>query len=97
MRPHHLATRTRRTKTRSTEPKTESTARASGKGTIARGSCLIVFPPDPEGDAAFFEAEGEWQLVRDDPGTSKVPDAARRGIADAEEASADALSKLTLK
>ena len=75
----------------------ESTAPASGKGTIATGSCLIVFPPHPDGAPAFFEAEGEWQLVRGDPGTSKFPAAARRRIADAEEASADALGKLTLK
>ena len=75
----------------------ESSSPASGKGTIATGSCLIVFPPHPDGDPAFFEAEDGWQLVRSDGATSKFPDAARRVIADAKEASADDLGKLKLK
>jgi hypothetical protein len=60
---------------------------------------VLSLPENPDyGDFAFFEDQGEWQLVKeqgDDTG-SKFPAQARQSLADSERAVADALGKLTL-
>jgi hypothetical protein len=67
------------------------------KATVTTGSCLIAAPESHVGDLSFFEADGEWHLVKQvDDGSSKFPPQARKKIAQAETATADALGKLTL-
>ena len=44
----------------------------------------------------FFEDQGKWKLVATGDRGEKFPYAAKRSIADAETATADALGKLTL-
>ncbi len=71
-----------------------------GKATVATDACLLSLPENPDfGDYTFFEDQGEWQLVKEqgDGGGSKFPADAKRSIADADTATADAVGKLTLK
>jgi hypothetical protein len=73
-------------------------ADSTDKDTVPTDSCLISAPESHEGDVSFFEAEGgKWQLVKSNSTPrSKFPAEARKRIADAETATADALGKLTL-
>jgi len=67
-----------------------------GRAVVPKGSCLIIVPPSREGEMTFFEGQGKWQFVRSVDRT-RFPAEARRSVADAEEATADAVGKLTLK
>lgn len=74
--------------------------RSTGKATVATDTCVLSLPENPDyGDYTFFQDQGEWQLVKEkgDGGGSKFPAEAKRSIADAETATADALGKLTLR
>ena len=67
------------------------------KDTVPTDSCLVVAPESHQGDISFYEAEGGWQLVKgESKPRSKFPTEAAKTIADAENATADALGKLTL-
>ena len=71
----------------------------TGKATVPSGACLVVFPYSQAGELTFFDDQGKWYFViapADEPTAEKFPLAAKRAIADAETASADALGKLTL-
>lgn len=70
--------------------------RPSGRAMVARGSCVITVPISREGEAIFFESQGRWQFVRNSTG-SRFPADARRALAHAREADADALGKLKLR
>ena len=80
--------------------------RPTGKTTVPRGACLIVFPSSHVGEMSFAGDldKDKWFFVRTDPpafdsfdADEKFPAAAKRSVADAETASADALGKLTLR
>ena len=67
----------------------------TGSATVPQDACLVLFPTSHQGEMGFFEDQGKWYFVVDDKG-EKFPLAAKRSIADAESATADALGKLTL-
>ena len=72
---------------------------ATGMAQVPSGACLITLPSTHAGEGAYFEGEGKWHFVwapADEKTTEKFPLAAKRSIADAEAATADALGKLTL-
>ena len=64
-----------------------------GRAVVPKGSCLIIVPPSRVGEMTFFEDQGKWQFVTE----TRFPADARRSVADAEVAVADALGKLKLK
>ena len=70
-------------------------ASASGTATVPSGACLVVMPSSQAGEETFFEAEGKWYMTATADKGEKFPLAAKRSIADAETATADALGKLT--
>jgi hypothetical protein len=69
----------------------------SGKATVPSGACLVVLPSSQAGEETFFEDQGKWYMVATADKGEKFPVDAKRSIADAEAASADARGKLTLK
>ncbi|MGH2837606.1 MAG: hypothetical protein ACRDJY_04555 [Thermoleophilaceae bacterium] len=89
-----------------TWPEAESTVRyrsaedafgdATGRSTVPSGACLIVLPSSQAGEETFFEDHGNWYMVATADAGEKFPLAAKRSIADAETATADALGKVTL-
>ena len=73
--------------------------RSTGKATVATDACVLSLPESPAyGNFTFFEDQGEWQFVKEqgEGDGSTFPADAKRQVADAEEATADALGKLTL-
>jgi hypothetical protein len=74
-------------------------ADTTGKAQVPSGACLIILPSTHAGEGTFFEDQGKWYLVWA-PADVKTPDEfprdAKRSIAEAETATADALGKLTL-
>ena len=71
----------------------------TGEATVPSGACLIVLPYSQAGELTFFDDQGRWYFViapADEPTAEKFPLAAKRSIAGAEKATADALGKLTL-
>jgi hypothetical protein len=69
---------------------------ASGRASVAKDSCLVVFPPSGRvGQMAFFEDDGKWYFARDTQ--SGFPAEARSTVAGAREVTPDALGKLKLK
>lgn len=69
----------------------------SGKATVPSGACLVVLPSSQAGEETFFEDQGKWHLVATADKGEKFPVDAKRSIADAETATADALGKLKFK
>ena len=71
-------------------------AESDGRAVVSKGSCLVVTPPSHAGEGTFFGDGGKWQFVWSEDRT-RFPAEARRSVADAEDAIADALGKLKLK
>jgi hypothetical protein len=71
-------------------------AESDGRAAVPKGSCLVVTPPSHAGKGAFVGDGGKWQFVWSADRT-QFPADARRSIADAEDATADALGKLKLE
>ncbi|HEX6713789.1 MAG TPA: hypothetical protein VF066_10400 [Thermoleophilaceae bacterium] len=69
--------------------------KASGRASVAKNSCLVVYPPTREGAMAFFESDGKWHFARDIH--SKFPKEAQSAVAGARAVTPDALGKLKLK
>ena len=70
-------------------------AESDGRAVVSKGSCLVVTPPSHAGEGAFVGDGGKWLFVWSEDQT-RFPADARRSIADAEDATADALGKLKL-
>jgi hypothetical protein len=66
----------------------------SGKATVQKNSCLLVYPPSRLGQMAFVEAGGKWKFVATN--ATKFPDQARRAVEGARVVKPDALGKVTL-
>jgi hypothetical protein len=71
-------------------------AESDGRAVVSKGSCLVLVPPSQEGQGTFFGDGGKWRFVWSADRT-RFPADARRSVADAEDATADALGKLKLK
>jgi hypothetical protein len=71
-------------------------AESDGRAAVAKGSCLVVTPPSHAGEGAFFGDGGTWQFVWSADRT-RFPADARRQLADAADATADALGKLKVQ
>ena len=72
-----------------------ATRRNSRQITVGADSCVVVVPQTHAGLFVFVESEGSWHFVQNE--LSGFPRAASRSLADAADATADALGKLELK